>query len=143
MCYMILGGKYAMAKLRAEAHRLMSCRANVPRFVRTFAPPRPRTPKNGHSWHQCPFQVLMGGMGRWVAYRLCWLNCAPMALCTIDTQTRVIWLGAFRERVCWWEVVLLVISAFAGETQIAGQTRIAGTKSQVTEFCISFFFRGL
>ena len=23
------------------------------------------------------------------------------------------WLGTFRERVCWWEVVLLVISAFA------------------------------
>ena len=25
-----------------------------------------------------------------------------------------LWLGAFWERVCWWEVVLLVISAFAG-----------------------------
>ena len=25
----------------------------------------------------------------------------------------IIWLGAFWERVCWWEAVLLVISAFA------------------------------
>jgi hypothetical protein len=31
----------------------------------------------------------------------------------IVTSLRL-WLGAFRERVCWWEVVLLVISAFAG-----------------------------
>ena len=31
-----------------------------------------------------------------------------------DSYGAPIWLGAFRERVCWWEVILLVISAFAG-----------------------------
>ena len=52
--------------------------------------------------------------------------------------------------VCWWEVVLLVISAFAGETRIACQTQIAGpnasfgTKNQVTEsFSLVFLLRAL
>ena len=40
MCYMILKGKSAMAKARTEARGLGSCRADVPRFMRAFTPPR-------------------------------------------------------------------------------------------------------
>ena len=41
MCYMILGGKSAMAKARTEARGLGSCRPSVLQFMRAFAPPRP------------------------------------------------------------------------------------------------------
>ena len=43
-------------------------RAAIPAGLRPAPAGRPRPSKRGADRHQCPFQVLMWGTGRWVAY---------------------------------------------------------------------------